>query len=320
MNTRMSLAIRLSATLLSCMPAFADTLHTNGPLVTNPTGGTGSIAGQPISNCDGFTVPGSTFVFSTTGVAATVATTTALADDFEVPEGGWDLDALTIYAFQTSQTTASVTQVQVNLWTETPYSAGSPDAPANLPQPVLAANLTLPAGPGTFVCHRQSATSTGTVRPVFSYTVSLDGLPHGGRLAPGRYWIQWSCLGASSPSANVFSPLVSPRAAVTGHNARQFNALDGNANSPRVWFEGREGYVAGSSEGRAFALPFELLGTVPPACPSDLDGDRDVSASDIALALLDFGPCAGCAADVDGSAEVDGGDIAFLLLDFGSCP
>jgi hypothetical protein len=199
----MSLAIRLSATLLACMPVLADTLHTNGPVVTNPTGGTGTIAGQPISNCDGFTVPGSTFNFSTTGVAATVATNTALADDFVVPQGGWDLDALTIYAFQTSQTTASVTQVHVNLWTETPYSAGSPDAPTSLPQPVLAANLTLPAGPGTFVCHRQSVTSTGTVRPVFSYTVSLDGLPDGGRLAPGRYWIQWSCLGATSPSANV---------------------------------------------------------------------------------------------------------------------
>jgi len=310
----------VTAAALLQAAAFTDTLHTNGPLVTNPTGGTGSIAGQPISNCDGFTVPGSTFIFSTTGVAATVSTTTALAEDFEVPQGGWDLDALTIYAFQTSQTTASVTQIQVNLWTETPYVAGSPGAPTVLPQPVLAANLVLPAGPGTFVCHRQSASSTGTVRPVFSYTVSLDGLPDGGRLAPGRYWIQWSCLGAASPSANVFSPLVSPRASVTGHNARQFNALDGNANSPRVWFEGREGYVAGSSEGRAFALPFELSGTIPPACPSDLDGDREVSASDIALALLDFGPCAGCAADVDGSGEADGGDIALLLLDFGSCP
>ena len=300
--------------------ATAQTLHSNGPIITNPIGGTGSIAGLPISNCDGFTVPGSTFIFSTTGVAGTVSTNTALAEDFTVPEGGWDLDSLVVFAFQTSQTTASVTQVHVNLWTETPYVSGSPDAPANLPQPVLAANLVLPAGPGTFVCHRQSVTSTGTVRPVFSYTVSLDGLPDGGRLAPGRYWIQWSCAGAASPSANVFCPLVSPRAAVQGHNARQFNALDGNPASPRVWFEGREGYVAGSSEGRAFALPFELLGTVPPPCPSDLDGDRDVSASDIALALLDFGPCANCTADVDGSGEVDSGDIAFLLLDFGSCP
>ena len=300
--------------------AVAQTLHTNGPIITNPTGGTGSIAGLPISNCDGFTVPGSTFVFSTTGVAGTVSTNTALAEDFTVPEGGWDLDALVVYAFQSSQITPTVTQVHVNLWTETPYSVGSPDAPATIPQPVLAANMVVQTGPGVLVCHRQSATSTGTVRPVFAYTVSLDGLPDGGRLAPGRYWIQWSCAGAASPSANVFSPLVSPRTAVQGHNARQLNALDGNPASPRVWFEGREGYVAGSAEGRAFELPFELLGTVPSPCPSDLDGDREVSSSDLALALLDFGPCAGCAADVDASGEVDGGDLGFMLLDFGSCP
>jgi hypothetical protein len=320
MRMRKSLAIRLSATLLACAPALADTLHSNGPLVTNPVGGTGAIAGLPISNCDGFTVPGSTFVFATTGVAATVSTSTAVGEDFTVPEGGWDLDALRVYAFQTSQTTASVTQVHVNLWTETPYSAGSPGAPATLPQPVLAASLVVPAGPGTFVCHRQSATSTATVRPVFAYTVSLDALPDGGRLAPGRYWIQWSCAGALSPSANVFTPLVSPRAATSGHNARQLNALDGNPASPRVWFEGREGYVAGSSEGRAFELPFELFGTVPAPCPADLDGDREVTASDLGVALLDFGPCAGCPSDLDGSGEVDSGDLGFLLLDFGSCP
>ena len=307
--------------LLLTASASADVLHTNGPLVTNPTGGTSTIAGQPISNCDGFTVPGSTFVFSTTGVAATVATDTSLADDFTVPEGGWDLDALTVYAFQTSQTTASVTQIRVNLWTQTPFSAGSPGAPAELPQPLLAQSLVLPAGPGTFVCHRQSVTSTGTVRPVFAYTVSLDGLPGGGRLGPGRYWIEWSCAGALSPSSNVFVPLVSPRSARTGHNARQRNALDGSPSSPRVWFEGREGYVAGSSEGRAFELPFVLEGRVPPACPADLDANGVVDAGDIGSLLLAFGECpSGCAADLDGSGQVDAGDIGAILLTFGDCP
>jgi hypothetical protein len=316
--------MRRTATLalaLLVASSSADVLRTNGPIVTNPTGGTGTIAGQPISNCDGFTVPGSTFVFSTTGVAATVATDTSLAEDFTVPEGGWDLDALTVYAFQTSQTTASVTQIRVNLWTQTPFSAGSPGAPAELPQPLLAQSLALPAGPGTFVCHRQSVTSTGTVRPVFAYTVSLDGLPDGGRLGPGRYWIEWSCAGALSPSSNVFVPLVSPRTATMGHNARQRNALDGNPSSPRVWFEGREGYVAGSSEGRAFELPFTLEGRIPPACPWDLDANGVVDAGDIGSLLLAFGDCpSGCTADLDGSGQVDAGDIGAILLTFGDCP
>ncbi|NBT11890.1 MAG: VCBS repeat-containing protein, partial [Betaproteobacteria bacterium] len=48
----------------------------------------------------------------------------------------------------------------------------------------------------------------------------------------------------------------------------------------------------------------------------DLDGDGTVSASDISILLLDFGPCPGCLSDLDGSGEVDGGDLSFLLLLF----
>jgi hypothetical protein len=51
--------------------------------------------------------------------------------------------------------------------------------------------------------------------------------------------------------------------------------------------------------------------------PGDLDGDDAVTNADIALLLLDFGPCAGCASDLDGNGVVDNGDIAFMLLLFG---
>lgn len=246
--------------------AHADsTLWSNGPFITNPTGGTGSIAGLPISNADGFNVPGSSFLFSTTGVNASTRVNTAVAENFVVPEGQyWDLNQVTLYAFQTSQTTPTVTSITLNLWNATPYSEGSPGAPAVLPTPLLSTPLVLDAGPGTFVAHRQSPSGTSTVRPVFAYTVSLDGLPQGGILGPGEYWLQWAFTGAASPSANVFTPLVSPRTSVPVHNARQLNSIDGSANGPRVWFEGREGFVAGQSDGRAYSLPFELGGNVVP--------------------------------------------------------
>lgn len=242
-------------------------LFDNGPIVTNPTGGTGSIQGLPISQADGFNVPGSTFLFSTTGVNAASAINTAVAEDFTVPEGpGWDLDAVTLFAFQTSQTTPTVTTVRVNLWTSAPFNANSPaPVPNPLPQPVLATSLVLSAGPGTFVAHRQSPTGTSTVRPIFAYTVSLDGLPDAGRLAPGTYWLEWSLEGASSPSQNVFVPLVSPRTSANNLNARLLNSLDGTLAGPRAWFEGREGFVAGQADGRAYALPFQLRGSVIPS-------------------------------------------------------
>jgi hypothetical protein len=245
--------------------ASAQVLFDNGPIITNPTGGTGAIAGLPISQADGFTVPGSSFVFSTTGVAATFATQTAAAENFIVPAGGWDLDRVTLFAFQTSQTTPTVRTIRVNLWTSAPYSAGSPGPlPDPLPTPLLAEPLVLDAGVGEFVCHRQSPSGTGTVRPVFAYTVSLDGLANAGVLGAGEYWLEFSFEGASSPSANVFTPLVTPRTAAHDLNARLLNSLDGSPSGPRVWFEGREGFVPGVADGRAYAIPFVLQGTPVP--------------------------------------------------------
>jgi hypothetical protein len=268
-------------------------LYTNGPIITDPTGGTGAIAGLPISNADGFTVPGQTFVFSTTGVGASIPIDTALADDFTVPAGEmWMLDAVRLYAFQSSQTTATVTQVAINLWTAPPFSAGSPPpVPNPLPQPVLIASAIVDAGPGTFVCHRQSVTSTSTVRPVFSYDVSLQELFCGvsaipGAVGPGTYWIQWSFLGAATPSNNVFTPLVTPRTSVVNHNARQYAALSGNVADPRVWFEGREGFVAGVADGRAYELPFEIIGEVRP--PNDCYANCDGSTGGAVLSPADF--------------------------------
>ena len=56
----------------------------------------------------------------------------------------------------------------------------------------------------------------------------------------------------------------------------------------------------------------------PTALEGDLDGDGVVGAADLAVLLLDFGPCSGCASDLDQSGAVDSGDIAFLLLLFTS--
>lgn len=65
-------------------------------------------------------------------------------------------------------------------------------------------------------------------------------------------------------------------------------------------------------------LAFELRGT--PNCPPDLDQSRQVDLGDVALAMLDFGPCADCPADLDGTGTVDFSDIALMLLDMGPCP
>ena len=55
-----------------------------------------------------------------------------------------------------------------------------------------------------------------------------------------------------------------------------------------------------------------------PACAfADLDCNGAVDMGDVAMLLLDYGPCAGCPTYLDGSGNVDFGDIALALLNFG---
>jgi hypothetical protein len=325
---------RAVAIVAACMASAAlgqTVLWDNGPIVTNPTGGTGAIAGQPISNADGFTFPGQSFIFSTTGVGAATWYDNALAEDFTVPEGEeWELTEATFFAFLTPTNADPIRAVRLNLWTSTPYNAHSPSpVPFPLPQPMLPQPLEVATEQGPLVCHRQSVTSTSTVRPVHEYTVSLDGLVPGGRLGPGTYWLEFAFVNDLTVGQNVLVPLVTPRDAVEGHNARQYNAIDGQMTSPRAWFEGREGYVNDEIPGRAFELPFVLRGRRVPLCgTSDFDGDGDAGTdADIEafFACLAGACCASCwhlGADFDGDGDAGtDADIEafFRVLAGGSC-
>jgi hypothetical protein len=55
------------------------------------------------------------------------------------------------------------------------------------------------------------------------------------------------------------------------------------------------------------------------ACPADFDGDGNVGASDLAMLLGSWGPCAGCPADFDDDGDVDAADLATLLGNWGPC-
>jgi hypothetical protein len=57
--------------------------------------------------------------------------------------------------------------------------------------------------------------------------------------------------------------------------------------------------------------------TVPACAPEDLDCNGVVDFGDVALALIDFGPCTGCQADLDGTGIVDYGDVALVMLSYG---
>jgi hypothetical protein len=75
-------------------------------------------------------------------------------------------------------------------------------------------------------------------------------------------------------------------------------------------------FAQGSSTTTASA---SLQATGRRICPIDFDVSGVIDFGDVALVLLDFGPCEGCAADVDATGTVDFGDVALVLLDFGPC-
>lgn len=238
-------------------------LHSNGPLITDPTGGTGANAGLPISKTEPFPYNG--LLGNTTGTNAAISSNSKLADDFYVPQGGWDLDQITVYAFQTS-TGNTVGTLQINLWNVTPFTPNSPVPPpdGSTPAPMLATPLSFNiAGTGTFVANRVSGTATDATRPIYKYTVSADGLPNGGALPEGHYWLEMSFLDTRTTHGAVYVPLVTPRAQAFNLNMRQSLAF---GNPTPYWFEGREGYGSVENpDGRPYAIPFELVGTPEPA-------------------------------------------------------
>lgn len=54
-------------------------------------------------------------------------------------------------------------------------------------------------------------------------------------------------------------------------------------------------------------------------CPADFNDSGTVNASDLAMLLGAWGPCAGCEVDLDGNGVADASDLALLLGDWGSC-
>jgi hypothetical protein len=71
-------------------------------------------------------------------------------------------------------------------------------------------------------------------------------------------------------------------------------------------------------------VPGDLDGSgIPDVCEAarfDLDGNRVIDFGDIALLMLDFGPCTNCPDDFDQNGRIDFGDVALLMLEFGNLP
>ncbi|MCX7861953.1 MAG: choice-of-anchor J domain-containing protein [Bacteroidales bacterium] len=204
-------------------------LYSNGSFVTHPGGG---------PNGSNFSFLDTLLGLGSYGFGHSISNNYSVAEDFAVPAGGWTIDSLAFYCYQTnSGTTSTINNYRVQIWNGVPGATGSTVVWGNMTTNVL--SRTHFSG-----CYRGD-NLTSTARPIMRNVINTPGLT----LQPGVYWVQWQA-GGTLTSGPWAVPVTIQGVAITG-NARQHNGT--------AWNNLVDG---GSPQG----LPFEIYGTGTPSC------------------------------------------------------
>jgi hypothetical protein len=219
--------------------APAAVLYTNGTLTSAATGG-GPAGTDPVSV---LTAPDTSFGLTCNNTAGLNPNAFRLADDFVVPAGGWTVQKVTVFGYQTlaapgGSTTSSMTGGFLRIWN------GPPNNPAS----------TVVFGDGT--TNRQTATSwsgvwrvtstalTNVQRPIMAVEMGNLNIA----LPAGTYWLEYGITGSTASG-----PFCPPNTTVSASN----NALQFNVVTP-AWTAAADG---GSL--RPLDVPFVIEGVLP---------------------------------------------------------
>ena len=219
--------------VLSSLAAHAVVLYDNGPLVNQPGAGSGGADASAVQTSLGMT---------TLGFGNQVSAGNRVADDFVVPSGGWFIDDIIFFGYQTgSGTTSTFTALNFQVWDGLPGDGGSSvvfgDATTNR----------LLSGTFSNIYRVPETDLSNTNRPIMTLTANMDFF-----LAAGTYWLDWQADGTlgSGPWA---PPITITGQTFTG-NGRQLTSAG--------W-----GGLLDAGVQQAQGLPFTLIGrdggTVP---------------------------------------------------------
>ncbi|MCL4870591.1 MAG: hypothetical protein KJ063_16635 [Anaerolineae bacterium] len=204
-------------------------LHNNGPVITHPGGGAGGSDASSLQTALGLTI---------FGFGHALSSGFRVADDFTVTDpGGWQVDHLYFYGYQTgSTTTPTINNINFRIWNGAPNAGGS----------VVFGDTTtnrLASATWSNIYRAQDTTITNNQRPLMLIQATA-----GVTLPPGTYWVDWQMGGtlASGPWAPPISILGTT---VTG-NGLQFDPAGGG-----VW----NALVDGAS---GQGLPFQVIGSI----------------------------------------------------------
>jgi len=204
-------------------------LYDNGPLVTQPGGGAGGADLSELQTALGLT---------TLGAGHQFALGYSVSDDFEVPAGGWQIDTITFFAYQTGLTTSStVTGVYAQIWD------GESDVGGSIVWGDLTTNL-MDTTQWSNIYRATDSDPNNTDRPIMA-TVAMVNTT----LTPGTYWVEWTTDGTLG--SGPWAPPISILGETTTGNAKQ--------NLAGAWQE-----LVDGGTGTAQGLPFIIDGEVVP--------------------------------------------------------
>ncbi len=184
-------------------------LYDNGPLANAPGGGFGGADASVLQTA---------LTLTLYGFGHQIASNNSMGDDFTVPAGGgWQVDQMQFFAYQTgSTTTSTMNDIRVQIWNGDPTAGGT----------VIWGDLTtnrLASSTFSNIYRSIDTSPLDSNRPIMVQTATI-----GTTLAPGTYWVQWMTGGtlASGPWA---PPITITGTTTTGNGKQNLAGVWGNA-------------------------------------------------------------------------------------------
>lgn len=250
----------------------ATLLDTRSGLITGVGTGAGGADVSMLQN--------TSLLMGTLGVGHQVLNGNRVADNFTVPAGGWTIDKITTYAYQTGSTTTSTfTALNFRIWNGPPGAMGSAivfgDTTTNR----------MTATSFTNIYRVTETTLTNTTRPIMA--IEAGGLNV--VLPAGTYWLDWQTDGSlgSGPWA---PPLTTIGQTITG---------DAQQLIPPTW--------ANIVDVGAQGLPMTITGTAAGITVTQSGGTTDVvegGATDSFTVVLTSAPTANVVVALTANAQV----------------
>ena len=211
-------------------------LYDNGPLVTHPGGGAGGADASALQTALGM---------NTLGSGNQLSAGNRIADDFTVTGGGWFIETVTFFGYQTgSSTTSTFNHLNLRIWNGPPNDAGSAVVFGDTTTNRLASSV------WSNIYRAQDTTLTDSTRPIMANEVTVNTF-----LPAGTYWLDWQAGGtlASGP----WAPPVSILGQTSTGNALQYTST---------------GWAALNDTGTLTpqGMPFIVEGTADCSNPSDV--------------------------------------------------